>query len=135
MHKFGERQERPDYIKLPKIELKAFSEDKLKWPEFCLNAPFKIKKKLKDIEKFTHLQSKLVAEAKPSISGLSLSNDNYKIAITKLKECYENKQEIIDLHNSKMMDLAPPNTRTEFAIFLGHNRKALEMFRSFERKH
>ena len=42
-----------------------------------------------------------------------LSNENYKIAVEILKERYGNKQYIIDLHYSILMNLTPPNNRTE----------------------
>jgi len=51
----------------------------------------------------------LQAEARASISGLMLSNENYTIAVEILKERYDNKQDIIDLHHSKLMNLTPLN--------------------------
>ena len=42
-------------------------------------------KKLSDIEKLTDLMSKQTGEAKKTISGLELSNDNYAVAVKLLK--------------------------------------------------
>ena len=37
------------------------------------------------------------------MSGLALSNENYDIAITVLKERFGNNKEVVDLHYSEMI--------------------------------
>ena len=97
-------------VKLPKLELKSFFGDKINWPEFWDSFESTIHRNttLSDIEKFGYLQSKLGGEAKRAISGLLMSNENYKIAIDILKERFGQIQEIIDIHYSKLMNIAQP---------------------------
>ena len=54
--------------------------------------------KLSPIDKFNYLKGRLVGVAKSAIAGLSLSNENYNVAIGILKERFGDRQEIIDLH-------------------------------------
>ncbi|XP_052787362.1 uncharacterized protein LOC128222417 [Mya arenaria] len=58
-------------------------------------------------------QTKLVGEAKAAISGLSLCNKNYRIAVNLLQERFGKKQEIIDIHYHKLMNIVPPYCKTE----------------------
>ena len=64
---------------------------------------------LSDIDKFNYLKSKLDGEASRAIAGLALSNENYSVAIQILKERFGNRQDIIDLHYNKLINLKQAN--------------------------
>ena len=101
-------------IKLPKLDMASFAGDKLRWIEFWDSFESSVNKntKLSVIEKFSCLRSKLTGEARNAISGLSLSNENYQIAIDILKERFGNEQEVIDLHYNRMISLRPATSNT-----------------------
>lgn len=94
-------------VKLPKLEISCFSGDKLRWLEFWQSFENSVHKNesLSNIDKFNYLRSKLTGEARGAIAGLSLSNENYAIAIEILKDRFGNVQEIIDVHYNKMINL------------------------------
>ena len=93
--------------KLPKLELASFDGDKMKWTEFwdAFESTVHRNKNLSNIEKMNYLRSKLSGDAKGAISGLTLSNDNYVIAIQTLRDRFGKAQEVIDLHYSKVINL------------------------------
>ena len=74
--------ERPEYkekqhestLKLPKLDMFAFSGDKLKWNEFLdsFESVLHKSKKFSNIEKFNYLKGKLIGEALNANSGLPL---------------------------------------------------------------
>ena len=61
----------------------TFSGDKLKWSEFwdAFENAVHNKKKMLKIEKFNFLKSKVSGEARSAIQWLTLSNENYGVAI------------------------------------------------------
>ncbi|XP_071123871.1 uncharacterized protein [Mytilus edulis] len=67
--------------------------------------------KLTDIEKFNYLWSKLQGEAKRAVSGLTLSSDNYSLAINILEERFGNKQDVIDIHYNQLINLPTPSNK------------------------
>ena len=101
-------------VKLPKLEIALFYGDKLKWAEFwdAFENAVHNNPKLSNIEKFNYLRSKLNGEAKRAIQGLTLSKENYGVAISILRERFGNEQEVIDLHYNKMINLSPATNRT-----------------------
>ena len=60
---------------------------------------------LSEINKFNYLRGQLTGKALITISGFSLSTENYKEAIKLLKECYANPQLIISNHMAKLLGL------------------------------
>ena len=101
-------------MKLPKLEIVVFSGDKLKRAEFwdAFEKAVHNNARMSKIEKFHYLRSKLNGEAKRAIQGLTLSKENYVIAIGILKEGFRNQQEVIDLHFNKMTKLTQATNRT-----------------------
>ena len=101
-------------VKLPKLDMVTFSGDKLKWTEFwdSFECAIHQNKKLSDIEKFNYLKCKITGEAKSAILGLSLSKENYQIAVDILKDRFGNKQEVIDLHYHKLINLPQAVNKT-----------------------
>ena len=63
-----------------------------------------------DVEKLNYLSSKLSGEAKHSVSGIQLSNENYQVAVELLKERYGDKQAVFTSHYTELINLKPaPN--------------------------
>ena len=101
-------------IRLPKLELKKFGGEILKWQEFwdTFEASIHKNSSLQPIDKFNYLRAQLEREALKAISGLELTNSNYDAAIAILKERYGNEQLIVDTHYTKLMEMSPAVNRT-----------------------
>jgi hypothetical protein len=101
-------------VKLPKLDLISYDGDKTKWIEFWDSFKCSVHDNniLSDSEKFNYLKSKLHGEAKSAISGLMLSDGNYRLAIDILKERFGNKQEVIDVHYNQLINLQPVKNDT-----------------------
>lgn len=102
-------------VKLPKLEIHSFYGDRLKWIEFwqSFESSIHANDSLSNIDKFNYLRSKLSGEAKIAIAGLSLSNENYSVAIKTLKDRFGNIQETIDMHYNKIVNLRSANDSVE----------------------
>ncbi|XP_045195074.1 uncharacterized protein LOC123550710 [Mercenaria mercenaria] len=99
----------------------SFNGNKLYWTEFwdSFESAIHNNKKLSNVDKFNYLKSKLTGEARSSIAGNSLTNENYVVAIHVLQERFGDRQEAIDLHYKKIMDLSPPrNTKENLRYFI-----------------
>ena len=74
-------------VKLPKIELQC-NGNIVDWPTFWdqFESAVHTQIGLSDIDKFSYLKTLLSSSAQECISGLTLSNENYKEAILLLKE-------------------------------------------------
>ena len=75
-------------VKLPKIEIKKFYGDPVQWQQFfdIFNATITENRSLSEVEKFTYLRGMLGGEAERCIDGITLSGDNFKRAMSLLKE-------------------------------------------------
>ena len=84
-------------VRLPVLEIPSFGGDKLKWTEFWDTFEASVHKNtnISDIEKLNYLLSKLSGEAKQSVSGILLSNENYSVVTDLLKERYGDSQTVI----------------------------------------
>ena len=99
-------------VKLPKLEIPSFSGEKLKWAEFwdSFEAAVHLNTSLSEVEKLNYLMSKLSDEAKNSVSGIQLSNENYQVAVELLKKRYGDKQAVVTSHYTELINLKPaPN--------------------------
>ena len=69
-------------VKLPKLELFTFDGDVMKFKEFqdMFTATVHTNKSLSDVEKLSYLKTHVKGKALECISGLALSNSNYKVA-------------------------------------------------------
>ncbi|XP_065675822.1 uncharacterized protein LOC136092029 [Hydra vulgaris] len=94
-------------VKLPVLKLDNFDGKPEKWTSFIENFDCAINANndLSGIQKMTYLRNLLRGPALSSISGLSLSNENYKVALDILKERYDNKQNMISSHMKKLLSL------------------------------
>ena len=119
-------------IKLPQLEMPIFNGDKMKWTEFWDTFETTIDKNesLSDVEKLKYLNSKLIGEAKLAVSGLLLSNENYKVAKELLKERFGDQQTVINSHYTEIINLfsASNNTRSLRALYdqIEKNLRSLE---------
>ena len=102
-------------VNLPKIDIISFNGNKLTWLKFwdSFDKAIHDNKSLSSVDKFNYLRGKLVGEARSAISGLSLSNENYDIAVKILHERYGDVQEIIDLHYDKLINITPARNTTD----------------------
>lgn len=64
---------------------------------------------MNDVDKFQYLKSLLEGSAVNAISGLPLTNSNYKEAVAILKDRFGNKQVIISKHMDTLLQLPVVN--------------------------
>ena len=105
--KTGVREMAKSRVKLPKIFIKKFYGDPTTWQQFfeMFEATVHINESLSNIEKFSYLKGYLGGAAENCIDGLTLSNDNYEIAVNLLKERYANPQLTIAAHMNKLLQV------------------------------
>jgi len=127
------KEQEESSVKLSKLEINSFGGDKLKWIEFwdSFESTIHKNKRISNVEKFNYYKSKLTGEAMQVISGLTLSNENYAVAINILKERYGNVQDVVNLHYNKMINLQPAsNTTSSLRLFhdnINKNLRSLEV--------
>ena len=94
-------------VRLPKLEIPTFSGDKLKWTAFwdSFDATIHKNTSISDVEKLNYLISKLTGEAKQSVSGILLSNENYAVVVELLKERYGDAQTVVNSHYVELINL------------------------------
>ena len=92
--------------KLPKLEIKTFSGNRLEWNQFWDTFRTTIhESSLSEIEKFNYLLSYLSGDALKLLNGLPRNNENYKVAIDLLKDSFGNKQVLLNLHMNRLFEL------------------------------
>ena len=94
-------------VRLPKLEIPSFNGDTLRWTEFwdSFEATIHRNSSLSDVEKLNYLMSKLSGQAKNSVSGILLSNENYAVAVELLKERYGDTQAVVTSHYTELINL------------------------------
>ncbi|VDI58759.1 Hypothetical predicted protein [Mytilus galloprovincialis] len=94
--------------------LVSYNGDKLKWTEFwdSFEAAVHTNQSLTKIEKLNYLKSKLFGTANSAISGLTLSHENYDVAISILKERFGNVQSVVNKHYSDLINLQSASNQT-----------------------
>ena len=99
------------HINLPKINIKSFGGDPLQWLTFWDSFSAAIDKNhgLSDIEKINNLNGMLKGEAARAISGLPLTEENYKKAIELLQERFGKPQILTNAYMESLSKIdAPP---------------------------
>ena len=93
--------------KLPKLELPVFNGDILKWQEFwgMFDTSINSNHSISDIDRFNYLKRYLSGNAQETISGLTLSSENYREAIHLLKDRYGNAQVQISAHMESLLKI------------------------------
>ena len=99
----------------PKLELKRFHGNPVEWSPFwdSFNAAVHQNPRLNEVEKFNYLKSLLQGQAANSISGFSLTGENYKDAIRLLTYRYGNKQVLISAHMEGLLKLPAATSMNE----------------------
>ena len=94
-------------VKSPKIELSKFSGQALKWLTSWdqFGSAIHSKESVSGIDRFMYLKGLLTGSASDCISGLSLTDPNYKEAVNILKGRYANPQVIISTHIESFLKL------------------------------
>ena len=95
------------YCKLPKLGLPQFAGNPLDWQGFWDQFRVSIhdNPSVNDIDKFNYLKGCLKGEAQATISGLTLSSENYTEAIDVLKDRFGNEQVLILAHMESLLKI------------------------------
>ena len=100
-------------VRLPRLELKKFDGNILKWQEFWDTFESTIHKNndLQNEDKFNYLRSQLKRQASKMSMSIELTNDNCNTAIALLRERYGKKQVMIDLHYAQINNIGMAHLR------------------------
>ena len=119
--------------RLPKLDLKVFSGGYALWTEFydTFNCAVDSKKNLAPVQKLQYLKSCLKGEPEVLIRNLKLNDANYSIALSLLKERYENVKNIREAHFDAIFNLPSCTKRSAYNLrklcsVLSENLQALE---------
>ena len=95
--------------KLPNLSIKCFNGNPIEFQTFfdSFRAAIHENDSLKKIPKFNYLRIFLRGPALASISGLSLTSENYNQAIEILEKRYGNKQLLITSHTDQLLSISP----------------------------
>ncbi|XP_057305140.1 uncharacterized protein LOC130642082 [Hydractinia symbiolongicarpus] len=101
-------------VRLPKLELRKFDGDVLKWREFWDTYESTIHNNpgLQDVDKFKYLKCHLSGPASDLIAGIDITNTNYDIAIKLLEKRYSRNHVMREAHYSKLITLQSPTYKT-----------------------
>ena len=99
-------------MKLPKLERKSFSGNYQEWQSFwdTFQSALDGNPSILPIEKFTYLKSCVTSNAESAIAGLSLTADNYKVAIDILKDRFGKPQLLISNYMDALLKLPSVNS-------------------------
>lgn len=122
-------------VKLPQINIKPFKGDPAEWQSFIqlYNTLIIENVNLSDIQRFIYLKSFLRDEALNLIDDLSVTNENFDIALEILQKRYENKLSVVNAHFSSIFDMPSltkcnASTLREFVMnFTRHWRSLFSM--------
>jgi len=95
---------------LPKLSLPTFSEDPLTWQTFwdSFYAAIDANSNLGGIQKFNYLKAQLQGDAARAVSGLPLSELNYRHAITLLGDRFGKPHDLVDAHMKALVNMKSP---------------------------
>ena len=101
-------------VRLPKLELKMFDRDVLKWKEFwdTYESTIHTNASLQNVDKFKYLKCHLTGQASDLVAGIDITNVNYDIAINLLEERYNKGHVMHEVHYSRLINLQLPSYRT-----------------------
>ena len=100
--------QRKSRMKLPLVELTEFNgeDDQAEFPAFIdmFTALIDTNKDLQDVEKFHYLRKATTKRAGRLMNAYPLSDQNYQIALDKLKEEYGDERRLISKHFNALLD-------------------------------
>ena len=104
---FDSQRTKRKQVRLPKLELPTFHGDPVNWPPFwdAFDAAVNKDEDLTDGQKFQYLRYYLSGEAKAALSGLLITDANYKEAVDLLHERFGDEQAIISTHMNALCKL------------------------------
>ena len=96
------------HARLPKLELKMFNGNPIDWSPFwdSFQSAVHMNQSLNAVDTFNYLKSLIYGQAAETISGFSLTDENYEEAVALLKERYGNKQVLISAHVESLLKLS-----------------------------
>ena len=94
-------------VKLPKITLNNFSGDPLEWNSFwdSFRSAIHDNPSLSNVDKMNYLVGFLKGDAAKSVSGFTLTNDNYDIVTKLLEERFGRKQVLVNAYMDEFLNL------------------------------
>ena len=99
-------------MRLPKLQLPNFDGNILKWPEFWDVFESSVdKQNIAKVSKFSYLKGALRGTAFTAISGIALTNDNYDVAVTLLKQKFGRPDSIVEMLYAKLQHLPTSSPR------------------------
>ena len=101
--------------RLPKFELPVFKGDPLSWQGFWdqFSTSIHENEDITDIDRFNYLKRYLGGQALETISGLSLSKENYNHAIGTLRERFGNPQVLISSHMDRLINMSKVSNKND----------------------
>ncbi|MEE4247410.1 MAG: DUF1759 domain-containing protein [Kangiellaceae bacterium] len=98
-------------VKLPKLQLPTFDGDRTQWTSFWDRFCSSIHEncELTPADKFNYLLCCLTNEAKNAVAGLTITNDNYSIAIDSLNSRFGSRDAVVREHLAKFSTLQCSN--------------------------
>ena len=94
-------------MRLPKLQLPNFDGNILKWPEFWDVFESSVdKQNIAKVLKFSYLKGALREAALTAICGIALTNNNYDVAVTVLKQKFGRPDSIIETLYAKLQHLS-----------------------------
>ena len=97
---------------LPKLQLPNFDGYILKWPEFWDIYESSVHRQdIPNVMKFSYLKGALRGSAALAITGISVTNEKYDVAIRILRERFGNKESIIEALYAKLQHLPTSSDR------------------------
>ncbi|XP_037502495.1 uncharacterized protein LOC119376894 [Rhipicephalus sanguineus] len=94
-------------VKLPKLEIGKFNGELRQWQGFWsqFDSTINSNHHLSNVDKFKYLNSYLTGKAAAAVAGLDLSEGNYEVALSLLKERFGRKEVIIEDHMSRLLNI------------------------------
>ena len=109
-HDSRDKEEKTKDFKTPKIQLRRYGGDPLKWTEFWEQYRYAVHdRNIQPSAKMVQLRELLVGRAAAVIRGLPLSDANYKIAIEKLMREFGDESHLRSAHIKAIPDIQAVN--------------------------
>ncbi|XP_018377648.1 PREDICTED: uncharacterized protein LOC108770510 [Trachymyrmex cornetzi] len=95
------------HVRLPKLSLPSFSGKYDEWFPFrdMFNSVIHLNSALSNAQKLQYLKSSVIGEASNIICSLELSDANYEVAWSRLRERYDNQRVVMQNHIRAIMEL------------------------------
>ena len=96
-----------DDVRLPRITIAKFNGDVLKWQALygSFTTAMHSDPNISDVQKFNYLVGYLEGQAKRTVEGFNISNENYQKALDLLCERFGNTQVIITTHMNELLKI------------------------------